>query len=165
MRAGLAIRSGRFGTTTSTGIAITPRHCFLGLGARRRFHQPQLSSGGTTMSQRKVTRRSFIQGTTAAAAGAVVGTQPRSAVAKTTSPNSTLNVAAIGCGGMGFVDTMNLRAENVAALCDVDGRSSERAFSEFPKANRYRVAGADSPYRRFVRLHGGRSTRMCDGGP
>ncbi len=96
------------------------------------------------MDKRRVTRRSFIKGATAAAAaaataaGAVGAAQSRLAMAKSTSPNDKLNVAAIGCGGMGFVDAMNLRTENVVALCDVDGRSAERAFSEFPKANRYK---------------------------
>ena len=89
------------------------------------------------MSQYEITRRAFIQHTTAAAAGIAAGATPGFAIAQSKSPNSKLNVAAIGCGGMGFGDTMNLRKEDVVALCDVDARSSARAFGEFPNAAKY----------------------------
>ena len=90
------------------------------------------------MSHSKLTRRNFLKNSAAAAAGIAAGMGPRLARAQTGSPNAKLKVAAIGCGGMGFGDTMNMRNEHVVALCDVDARSSERAFYEFPKAKKYK---------------------------
>lgn len=90
------------------------------------------------MSNPKVSRRSFIKGSAAAAAGLASGARPRLVKAQTTSPNSKLNIAAIGCGGMGRYDINNCRHENIVALCDVDSRSADRTFNEFPKAKRYK---------------------------
>ena len=103
------------------------------------------------MSQRKVTRRSFVQGSVAAAAGLASGVLPRIATARTASPNSKLNIAAIGAGGMGRSDLNNCRGENVVAICDVDWRflgkvgkggvqraGAAQSFSAFPKARLYK---------------------------
>ena len=66
------------------------------------------------MSQHGITRRAFIQHTTVAAAGIAAGTVPGFAIAQSKSPNSKLNVAAIGCGGMGFGDTCLLYTSDAA---------------------------------------------------
>ncbi|MBV6519919.1 MAG: Inositol 2-dehydrogenase/D-chiro-inositol 3-dehydrogenase [Gemmatimonadaceae bacterium] len=53
-------------------------------------------------------------------------------------PSDTLNVACIGVGGMGYNDVKGMAFENIAILCDVDDRSAERAYREWPSARRYR---------------------------
>ena len=83
-----------------------------------------------------ITRRRFMSQTaTAAAISTAVLANPRPA-----SANATLNIAAIGVGGMG---RSNLRAlaeagENIVALCDVDYDYAARTLNAFPKAKRYK---------------------------
>ena len=54
------------------------------------------------------------------------------------SPNSKMNIAAIGCGGKGSSDIWECRDENVVALCDVDEDMGMRMFELFPDAKRYK---------------------------
>jgi predicted dehydrogenase len=54
------------------------------------------------------------------------------------SPNGKLNVAAIGSGGKGRTDIQGCKSENIVALCDVDWVRAARAFSQYPKATRYK---------------------------
>lgn len=57
---------------------------------------------------------------------------------KTKSPNERLNIAVIGCGGMGYADLEPVaHAEQVVALCDVDTAMAQDAFNLVPKARRY----------------------------
>lgn len=87
--------------------------------------------------KREITRRVFIMGTTASVlAGCASDT--RRIVAKTTSPNEKLNVAAIGSGGKGGSDIGNCASENIVALCDVDWARAAETFEKFPNAKRYR---------------------------
>jgi len=53
-------------------------------------------------------------------------------------PSDTLNVACIGVGGMGYNDVKGMSIENIVVLCDVDDRSAERAYREWPSAKRYK---------------------------
>jgi predicted dehydrogenase len=55
-------------------------------------------------------------------------------------PSETLNVAKIGCGGMGKADLGEVAKLgcNIAALCDVDDGQAADAFKSFPDAKRYR---------------------------
>ena len=54
------------------------------------------------------------------------------------SPNEKLNVAAIGCGGMGAGDIMEVsKTENVVALCDVDWRRGAEVAEKLPNAKHY----------------------------
>jgi len=66
-----------------------------------------------------------------------------SALARSLSPNSRLNIAAIGCGGRG---ALNLDAiapsENIVALCDVDEARAAKTFQRFagvPRFHDFRV--------------------------
>jgi predicted dehydrogenase len=49
-----------------------------------------------------------------------------------------LNIAAIGCGGKGYVDAKGCASENLVALCDVDERRGGKLWGEFPEARVYR---------------------------
>ncbi len=52
-------------------------------------------------------------------------------------PSDTLHVACIGVGGMGRNDVRGVSGENLIALCDVDGKRAEDAFTSYPRATRY----------------------------
>jgi len=53
--------------------------------------------------------------------------------------NSLLNIAAVGAGGKGAVDTGYCGAigQNMVALCDVDQNRAAATFAKFPKARRF----------------------------
>lgn len=86
----------------------------------------------------KITRRSFIGKTSAAAAGLTI--LPSSVVSGLghTAPSDKLNIAGVGIGGMG---NSNLRAlkdkENIVAVCDVDWGYAAKAFETYPEAKKF----------------------------
>src|SRR5260370_8759705 len=43
-------------------------------------------------------------------------------------PSDTLNIAAVGVGGMGRANLINLASQNIVALCDVDWRYADKGF-------------------------------------
>jgi predicted dehydrogenase len=49
-----------------------------------------------------------------------------------------INIAAIGSGGRGRVDTGQTASENIIALCDVDFERAKPTFDRFPDARRFR---------------------------
>jgi predicted dehydrogenase len=53
-------------------------------------------------------------------------------------PSDTLNIAAVGIGGVGRSYIEGCAGENIAALVDVDDRLAAPVFSQHPKASRYR---------------------------
>ncbi len=55
-------------------------------------------------------------------------------------PSETLNIAAIGVGGMGRENTKRCAdaGENIVALCDVDDKFAAEVFAEYPKAKKYK---------------------------
>lgn len=53
-------------------------------------------------------------------------------------PSDTLNIAAVGVGGMGGHNLNAVSSENIVALCDVDWEYASETFEEFPNAERYR---------------------------
>jgi len=76
----------------------------------------------------KLTRRSFL--TDAALAGAGLTIVPRHVLGRGfTAPSDLLNVAAVGVGGQGRANLINLASENVVALCDVDWDYANKAFA------------------------------------
>lgn len=86
----------------------------------------------------KITRRSFIGKTTAAAAGLTI--LPSSVVSGLghRAPSDKLNIAGVGVGGMGNANLKNLKdAENIVAVCDVDWRYAANAFKTYPGAKKY----------------------------
>jgi len=88
-----------------------------------------------------VTRRDFLQKTTAAAIGSFF-IVPRHVLGKGfRAPSDKLNIAAVGIGGKGFSDITNAYnkgAENVVALCDVDWNLGKKCFDKFPEAKKYK---------------------------
>jgi predicted dehydrogenase len=81
------------------------------------------------MSEKKIlTRREFAKN--AAVAGAAFTIVPRHVLGKgMTAPSDLLNVAAVGVGGMGRANLINLSSQNIVALCDVDWGYAEKGFS------------------------------------
>ncbi len=89
------------------------------------------------MSQYKLTRRTFLMGS-AAAALAGCATSNRRAGSRRVSPNEKLNIGVIGVGGKGREDSNGCKGENVVALCDVDwGGNALEGAAQFPNAKRY----------------------------
>src|SRR3569832_2767674 len=77
---------------------------------------------------RKVSRRTFL--TDSALAGAGLTIVPRHVLGRgQTAPSDRLNVAAVGVGGQGRSDLVNLATENIVALCDVDWDYADKGFA------------------------------------
>jgi len=51
-----------------------------------------------------------------------------------TPPSEKLNIAGIGVGGQGAGDLKEMAAENIVALCDVDGQYAAKTFKAYHKA-------------------------------
>ncbi len=88
----------------------------------------------------RISRRTFVRGAVAAAAG--VSILPRHAVARSgqTPPSERLNIAFVGAGGRGAVN-LKCSAEleqNIVALCDVDDDRAADSFARHPSARKYR---------------------------
>ena len=74
------------------------------------------------------TRRDFI--TEVALTGAGLTIVPRHVLGRGfTAPSDTLNIAAVGVGGQGRSDLINLASENIVAICDVDWEYADRGFA------------------------------------
>ena len=91
--------------------------------------------------KRNITRRGFIQSSSAAAAGFMI--VPPNAIAGLghKAPSDKLNIAGIGIGGMGRGNLERMAGENIVALCDVDwgvGRNNvPKVFETYPKAAKF----------------------------
>ena len=85
----------------------------------------------------KLTRRSFIGTTSAAAAGFMIVPSNTIAGLGYKAPSDKLNIAGVGIGGMGFNNLKNMSTENIVALCDVDWDHSKKCFDNFPNAKKY----------------------------
>ncbi len=86
---------------------------------------------------KKLTRRSFIGTTSAAAAGFMIVPSNTIAGLGYKAPSDKLNIAGVGIGGMGFSNLKNMSTENIVALCDVDWDHSKKCFDNFPNAKKY----------------------------
>ena len=87
---------------------------------------------------KKITRRSFIEKSSAIAALTVV---PRHVIGGLgfTAPSDKLNIACVGIGGKGAMDADFVSSENIVALCDVDFavKKAPQVIAKFPKAKKY----------------------------
>jgi len=83
-----------------------------------------------------MTRRGFL-GTAASAAGFTIVPRHVLGGPGRTAPSDKLNIAAIGVAGMGRVTVMNVKTENIVALCDVDDERASVTYKKYPKARRY----------------------------
>jgi acyl carrier protein len=74
-----------------------------------------------------LSRRRFV--TDLAIAGAGLTIVPRHVLGRGfTAPSDLLNVAAVGVGGQGRANLINLASQNVVAMCDVDWEYAGKAF-------------------------------------
>jgi predicted dehydrogenase len=89
-------------------------------------------------NNQRISRREFVGG--AAASIAAFSFIPRNVIGQAgkTPPSQKLNIACIGCGGMGASDIRSVSSENIVALCDVDARRAADTFKRYPKAKKYR---------------------------
>ena len=104
------------------------------------------------MKASDLTRREFVR--VGAAAGFAATILPRHVLGGPgyQAPSDTLNVAAIGAGGMGTENMRNLTSENIVALCDVDFDHVWGGLYDngTPRDGRADVAAA---YEKAVRYH------------
>lgn len=82
-------------------------------------------------------RRNFLK--TSLLGGAALTIVPSSVIAGLghRAPSDKLNIAAVGVGGIGFLNLSQLSQENVVALCDVDWDYAQKAFRRWSNAARY----------------------------
>lgn len=77
---------------------------------------------------RKTSRREFLA--KSAATGAVLTFVPRHVLGRGfAAPSDTLNIAAVGVGGMGRANLINLASQNIVAVCDVDWGYAGKSFA------------------------------------
>jgi len=86
------------------------------------------------MIRNRISRRTFLAGSAAGAAGLLV-LPPRAFGA-----NERLNIAGIGVGGKGHgeIQDTSKAGANIVALCDVDESRAAKTFKEFPDAARHK---------------------------
>ena len=88
----------------------------------------------------KVSRRTFLGTTAAAAAGfTVIPSHAMGSVLGHKAPSDKLNIAFVGIGGKArqLIRNMTPAAENFVALCDVDHKFAAPVFEAHPNAKRY----------------------------
>ena len=90
----------------------------------------------------KITRRGFIETTSAAAAGFLIVPSNTISGLGHKAPSDKLNIAGIGIGGMGKGNLERMVTENIVALCDVEWGKDRRnnvakVFETYPKAVKY----------------------------
>jgi predicted dehydrogenase len=102
--------------------------------SNRSHHQERLPND---WSRRQFLRTAAVAGLSAPFFAACTATQPQ---ARTIPPNSKLNHASIGVGGMGWNDLQNFLQHprvQVVALCDVDSNNLDKAAKAVPGARLY----------------------------
>ncbi len=95
-----------------------------------------MSSILTFDGQTKTTRRTLLK--TAATAGLLAF--PLARIGLAVAPNSKVQHASIGVGGMGWGDVRNFASHpkaEIVAICDVDTRRLAAAAKQFPNARKY----------------------------
>jgi len=78
-------------------------------------------------------RREFMR--SAAATAAAFTLVPRSVLggSKHIAPSDRVNIATVGCGGMGRANLAALSSQNLVAMCDVDWGFVDSRFADIPK--------------------------------
>ena len=76
----------------------------------------------------QISRREFLKGAGATAAGVTIVPRHVLGGQGVTPPSDRLNIAGVGIGGMGRSNLTAMASENIVALCDVDWGHVERAF-------------------------------------
>jgi predicted dehydrogenase len=90
--------------------------------------------------EKKHSRRSFLTTTGSLALGVTIVPRHVLGGPGQTPPSERINVAGIGCGGMGGGDiaTISKLGANMVALCDVDEARAGGTFHAHPRARRYK---------------------------
>src|SRR5215467_1159905 len=97
-----------------------------------KIRRPELGAaekrpGGAMDREKSISRREFVQD--AAKASAAFTILPRHVLGRgMTPPSDLLNIAAVGVGGMGRSNLVNLASQNIVALCDVDWGYADQGF-------------------------------------
>ncbi len=79
-----------------------------------------------------LSRRDFVR--TVAGTGAAFMIVPRHVLGRGfQAPSDLVNVAAVGIGGMGAVNTQAVMSQNIVALCDVDDRLLEATLAQWKR--------------------------------
>ena len=100
----------------------------------------------------KRSRRDFL--TEVAMTGAGLTIVPRHVLGRGfTAPSDMLNVAAVGVGGQGRSNLVNLASENVVALCDVDWEYADKGFAGLDASMTRTQARLDRPVDQAVDAH------------
>ena len=105
----------------------------LGVGWRRHASSPASWRDAIErdLPTARTTRRSFLKGSAAVAAGALVFPAPSICLAAPRAAGK-LNAAVIGAGGMGGYAYGEARGENLVAICDVDKRKIGGCLKQTP---------------------------------
>ena len=98
------------------------------------------------MKKNDFTRREFIGKAGAVAAFTIVPSFVLGANGQTP-PSDKLNIATIGCGGMGGVNINMLGGQNFVALCDVDDKKAKDTYDKYPNAPKFK------DYRKMLEKH------------
>jgi predicted dehydrogenase len=96
---------------------------------------PTLITSSVPENSKPIPRRQFLR-YSALGFGAAALTAP--AILRAQSPNSKLNIAAIGAGGKGESDIECCSGENIYALCDVDENTLKARKKKYPEAQTFR---------------------------
>jgi predicted dehydrogenase len=115
----------------------------------------------------QTSRRQFIQSAALAAAGVTI--VPRHVLGGVgyQAPSDTVNVAAIGVGGMGRSNLTALASQNIVALCDVDWDYADRGFQQLnaPMSENMqrRLAEATPEQRARIEAQRANAQRLAEG--
>lgn len=91
-----------------------------------------------------MSRRKFVS--TLASTGAALTIVPRHVLGRGfTPPSDTLNIAAVGVGGMGRNNVIATASQNMVALCDVDWGFAAKGFERLPSEIQNMQARLDNP--------------------
>src|ERR1051326_6941459 len=95
-----------------------------------------------TRAMANMSRRKFVTNVAATSAGFAI--VPRHVLGRgQIAPSDRLNVAAVGVGGQGRSDLVNLATENIVAICDVDWEYADRGFAALAKNTESRRDGTE----------------------
>jgi predicted dehydrogenase len=102
--------------------------------------ETQEPAGGAT----GMSRRTFVS--KVAVTGAGIAIVPRHVLGRgMTAPSDMLNIAAVGVGGMGRSNLINLASQNIVALCDVDWDYATQGFDRLDADIKSQQERADWP--------------------
>ena len=93
-----------------------------------------------------MSRRSFLQTSAMAAAGAAIATTPFWSTSAAAAPKKAkkaaatdrLNIVGVGIGGRGAADINGMESQNIVALCDCDWNYAANEMARFPNAKKYK---------------------------